>query len=535
MYSLRLRAGVCAVVLSIVHAAAAGAAVFTGPFDYSAGTNPVSIALGDIDGDGDPDLVTCQNYNEGLVTILLNDGAGAFREAPGSPLRGIGFPLSAEFGQFNPSVDRNLDLVVVSFVSYNVSTASLFLGDGAGGFRLGDVLTLQDVGFIGRKVAVADYNGDGYDDLAFSDGEVLLGIGDGTFTPAPEVPIGYRAFDVITGDWNGDARPDLAFSVPQFSTVRVFLAGSGGAFTEAAGSPVALSGFTESIVAADFDGDSALDLAVTDFYGQQVWVLLNDGHGSFATATVPVKAGYPRGIAAADFDGDGRADLAVGSNNSPDLSILLMQVGGFTEIDQSPLKLTGGVPVSIVARDLDRDADADLAAVDFQGGNVAVFLNTSKNVVHVPIDVMPGSDQHVIQLGARGVVPVAILGTPTFDATTVDPASVRLAGSPVRQTPSGAFLCQDEDVNLDSIVDLLCHIEIGALQLGPNDTNAVLDAVTFDGTRIEGSDTVRVLAVGPSSRRQAVPEPDSSQRRPRDSARELPVPALRRSATTASL
>src|SRR5260221_794552 len=110
MYSLRLRAGVCAVVLSIVHAAAAGAAVFTGPFDYSAGTNPVSIALGDIDGDGDPDLVTCQNYNEGLVTILLNDGAGAFREAPGSPLRGIGFPLSAEFGQFNPSVDRNLDL-----------------------------------------------------------------------------------------------------------------------------------------------------------------------------------------------------------------------------------------------------------------------------------------------------------------------------------------------------------------------------------------------------------------------------------------
>ncbi len=509
MCRLRLRAGICAVVLSIVHAAAEGAAVFTGPFDYSAGTNPVSIAVGDVDGDGDPDLVTCQNLNEGLVTILLNDGAGAFREAPGSPLRGIGVPLSAEFGQFNPSVDRNLD-------------------------RLGSVLTLQDVGSIGRKVAVADYNGDGYDDLAFSDGEVLLGIGDGTFTPAPEVPIGYPAFDVITSDWNGDARPDLAFSVPQFSTVRVFLAGSGGAFTEAAGSPVALSGFTESIVAADFDGDSALDMAVTDFYGQQVWVLLNDGHGSFATTTVPVKAGYPRGIAAADFDGDGRADLAVGSNNSPDLSILLMQVGGFTEIDQSPLKLTGGAPVSIVARDLDRDADADLAAVDFQGGNVAVFLNTSKNVVHVPIDVMPGSDQNVIRLGARGVVPVAILGTPTFDATTVDPASVRLAGSPVRRTPSGAFLCQDEDVNLDSIVDLLCQIEIGALQLGPNDTIAVLDAVTFDGTHIEGSDTVRVLAVRPSFRRQAVPEPDSSQRRPRDSVREFPVPALRRSATTAS-
>jgi len=492
------RIGPCAPLVMLLFAATpAAASLFTGPVDFPVGANPTGLTAGDIDGDGDLDLVAC-HYSPGLVTLLLNDGTGAFTQAPGSPIRAVRFPISAGLGSFNGEVDGMTYLVVVGLYGFDTAAVSVFLGDGTGGFGLPSTFLVGAVGQIGRKVAVGDYDGDGRDDLAFADGDVRLGRGDGTFTSSALLPVSSMAFDVIARDFDGDGRPDLAFmSFLVENLLHVFLAGAGGVFYEAAGSPVSIPGEPETLAAGDFDGDADLDLAATDIFGQKVSVLVNDGGGGFAPAPfspVGVRAGYPRGIAAADFDRDGRADLAVGSNNSPDLSILLADAeGGLTEIEGSPLRLTAGVPISIVAGDLDADDDVDLAAVDFQGGRIAVFLNVAQ-VVEVPIDIHPGSEQNVIQLESHGVLPVAILSTQEIDATTVDPMTVRLAGSPVRRTSSGKLLCQAEAVNDDFRVDLLCMVETDALQLSAGDTVATLEAVTFDGTRIQGQDEVRVLA-----------------------------------------
>jgi len=468
------------------------AALFTGPFDTAVAGNPTNVTSGDVDDDGDLDLVVCHRTLS-LVTILLNDGGGGFAPAPAGPLAGVPFPVSAGLGLFNGDQDAMTDLIVVGGAIQGM--VFVLLGDGAGGFHLSGSFDVGIVGEIGRKVAVADFTGDGRDDLVFASGRILLGRGDGTFAPAVSFNLTSSAFDVIDRDFDGDGRPDVAFMSGIEDQLRLFLWAAGGGFFEATGSPVDLPGEPESLAAGDFDGDNDLDLAVTDIFGMGTHLLLNEGGGPTAlSGFLGVRAGYPRGIAAADFDGDGRDDLAVGSNNSADLSILLAGDGGLMEIDDSPLRVTGGAPISIVTGDLDGDGDPDLAAADFQGNRIAVFVNTPARVLEVPIDIQPGNDDNVIRIGSPGVVTVAILSTEEFDATSVDPATVLLAGAPVRRTPSGSFACRDEDVDADGRVDLVCKVEKEAIQLGAGDTVATLEAVTSGATRIRGRDNVRVIA-----------------------------------------
>lgn len=112
----------------------------------------------------------------------------------------------------------------------------------------------------------------------------------------------------------------------------------------------------------------------------------------------------------------------------------------------------------------------------------------------VAIDIMPGSDDNSINLGSAGVVPVAILSSPTFDATQVDPASVTLAGAEVRLIGRGSkYSCSAEDVNGDGLLDLLCHIETASFLLQAGDTSAELLGSTFAGQQIQGADSIRIV------------------------------------------
>jgi len=116
--------------------------------------------------------------------------------------------------------------------------------------------------------------------------------------------------------------------------------------------------------------------------------------------------------------------------------------------------------------------------------------------ITVSIDIYPGDSPNVISLKADdsvGSFPVAILGSPTFDVTRVDPASIRLAGSRAKRVPSGRTLCETEDVNGDGSPDLICQLELGQLSLKQGDSVAVLEARTRDGTPIRGEDSVQVV------------------------------------------
>ncbi len=114
-------------------------------------------------------------------------------------------------------------------------------------------------------------------------------------------------------------------------------------------------------------------------------------------------------------------------------------------------------------------------------------------VLAVEIDIKPGSYPNSINLGSHGVVPVAIFSTATFDARQVDPMTVTLADAGVRVKGKGTPQASFEDVNGDGLLDLVMHVETEGLNLTAADTRAVLRGNTFDGTRIRGTDTVRVV------------------------------------------
>jgi hypothetical protein len=109
------------------------------------------------------------------------------------------------------------------------------------------------------------------------------------------------------------------------------------------------------------------------------------------------------------------------------------------------------------------------------------------------IDIKPGESPNSINPSSKGVVPVAILSAGLFDASAVDPASVRLAGATPRKRGDGKPACDLEDVNGDGRDDLVCYVKTQRLELRADDTTATLTAETFSGTPVSGTDSVDVV------------------------------------------
>jgi hypothetical protein len=130
----------------------------------------------------------------------------------------------------------------------------------------------------------------------------------------------------------------------------------------------------------------------------------------------------------------------------------------------------------------------------------------------VRIDIQPGSATNTIRLGADRTTLAAILSTADFDARTVNPATVTLAGAPVKTRRNGSFLFTFRDVNRDRIQDMVMEFENSALQLTPTDTQAVLDGQTFAGVQVRGVDSV-IVAPPPAPRLHEAHYPNFHWRR----------------------
>jgi hypothetical protein len=112
----------------------------------------------------------------------------------------------------------------------------------------------------------------------------------------------------------------------------------------------------------------------------------------------------------------------------------------------------------------------------------------------ISIDIKPGSFPNAINFNSAGVVPVALLSSPTFDATQVDPATVTLAGAQVKMIGKGdRNACAVEDSNSDGLLDLVCHVTTAQFLIEPGDSVAVLEARTVNGQQIRGQDSIRIV------------------------------------------
>jgi hypothetical protein len=108
----------------------------------------------------------------------------------------------------------------------------------------------------------------------------------------------------------------------------------------------------------------------------------------------------------------------------------------------------------------------------------------------VDIDVKPGSDPNCLNERIRGMIPVAILGSVTFDVTEVDATSLQFAGLQPRVSGNHEPTCSTEDVNMDGVSDLVCQFAYSKEDWAPGNGFASLQGKLYDGTEIQGSDLI---------------------------------------------
>ena len=165
-----------------------------------------TVGVGDFNGDGKLDVVTSgQVAAKSTVNILLGNGDGTFRD--GASYKGDRSPVSIAVGDFNG--DHKLDFAVANFEGVGIG---VWMGNGDGTFRP----AVNYATSFPTWVTAARFSGSGEVDLVAANStggvSVLLGNGDGTFQPGAFYPGGTWDSYAAVGDFNGDRRPDLVIT-----------------------------------------------------------------------------------------------------------------------------------------------------------------------------------------------------------------------------------------------------------------------------------------------------------------------------------
>ncbi|MBZ5616670.1 MAG: FG-GAP-like repeat-containing protein [Acidobacteriia bacterium] len=404
-------------------------AQFQSPANYAVGSNPYSVAVGDFNQDGHPDLAVT-NSDAGTsngVSVLLGNGDGTFQPhvdyATGTR------PTSVVAADFNR--DGKLDLAVTNG---SADSVSVLLGKGDGTFQP-HVDYATDLN--PQWLAVADFNADGYLDIAtanygpdYSYGSVsiFLGNGDGTFRSQVTYAAGVNPFGVMVGDFNRDGRPDLAVvNNNGWFGVQILIGNGDGSFQ----SPVYYAtGMNPRVgVVADFNSDGNLDLAIANCIQNNVSILLGDGNGHFSSPVNYPAGAYIGKLAGGDFNGDGKLDLVTANSASNNISVL--KGNGDATFQSNVDYATGNGARWVEVADLNHDKAPDLIVTNASDNTITVFLNTG---IDFSISASPASPGTVSR-GHSSTSTVTLNLLNAFD----NPVTLACSVQPTQSAPACSF------------------------------------------------------------------------------------------------
>jgi hypothetical protein len=429
---------------------------------FAVGLSPYSVAVGDFNGDGKPDLAVV-NRNSNTVSVLLGNGDGTFKAAKN-------FAVDTDPRQVvvvDVNRDGKMDLITTNGKSNSIS---VLLGNGNGTFKAAQNLA---TGGYSNTLAVGDVNGDGKPDVVTADEaatgmvSVLLGNGNGSFQAAQNFAAGASPFGVALADFNGDGKLDLVLANNTGSSLSVLLGNGNGSFQAPQNFATALA--PDSVAVADLNGDGKLDIVTANYGSPNVSVLLGNGDGTFQPAHNWAIASPSTAVAVADVNGDGKPDIVTANGTysghpQPYTTVSVLLGNGDGSFTAAQSFAVGKGPESVAVGDVNGDGRPDIVTANFGENTVSVLLNTAAPPATGtfslgPTVAAPGKETYFPTIADVNGDGKPDLIVPNYDMNIVsvllgngDGTFQAAVNTPAGPGPSNATVA---DVNGDGIPDLI--------------------------------------------------------------------------------